>query len=200
MDHRSSGRDSIGRFSFPFHSRATFFGLARSWSSQDIEPCNHDPRPFQAARAKNSTRDFCGAAADGDVAEVARLFISKADVDSREFDGRTALHLASFAGQLKVVEYLIQKLADVNSSDRRGNSPLGDAILNGHREVSTLLKPSGAQLSANCEADLNCKLCRLASVGNLTAFKVMPVCARVCMHVCTLCASFVRGDPARARV
>jgi hypothetical protein len=43
---------------------------------------------------------------------------------SQDYDKRTALHLASSQGHLSIVEFLLEKGADVNCVDRMGFSPL----------------------------------------------------------------------------
>jgi len=42
----------------------------------------------------------------------------------QDYDKRTALHLASSQGHIKIVEFLISKGAEVNCTDRMGFSPL----------------------------------------------------------------------------
>lgn len=42
----------------------------------------------------------------------------------QDYDKRTALHLASSQGHLNIVEFLLDKGADVNCVDRMGFSPL----------------------------------------------------------------------------
>ncbi|XP_064939200.1 uncharacterized protein LOC135650192 isoform X2 [Musa acuminata AAA Group] len=73
--------------------------------------------------------------------------------NSRDSQGRTALHMAAANGHLEIVEYLIQNGADasmkqdLNALNSEKNSPLHWACLNGHIEVVKLLIQGGASVS-----------------------------------------------------
>ena len=53
---------------------------------------------------------------------------SNFDINGTDYDGRTAMHLASAAGHVNVVRFLVSKGADVNVVDNWGGRPLDDAI------------------------------------------------------------------------
>ncbi|KAH8051730.1 protein kinase [Aureococcus anophagefferens] len=68
------------------------------------------------------------AAAAGNVQEVAELLDDgAADVDSTDYDRRTALHVAASEGHVVVVRLLVHSGADPNARDRWGNGPLEGA-------------------------------------------------------------------------
>jgi len=69
----------------------------------------------------------CSAAARGDIEAIERMVSSQFSIDTGDYDGRTALHLASAEGQLDVVDFLIAKGANVDVVDRWGVGPLQDA-------------------------------------------------------------------------
>ncbi|KAH7144601.1 ankyrin repeat-containing domain protein, partial [Dactylonectria estremocensis] len=60
-----------------------------------------------------------------------------------DFDGDTALLLASGRGHHKIVELLLQKGADPNIANTDGDTPLQLASGNGHQKVVELLIASG---------------------------------------------------------
>lgn len=62
----------------------------------------------------------------------------------RDYDRRTALHVAASEGHLKVCKYLVERGAKVNRSDRWGGSPLDDAHRHRQKEVIIYLRDLGA--------------------------------------------------------
>jgi Protein kinase domain/Ankyrin repeats (3 copies) len=62
----------------------------------------------------------------------------------RDYDRRTALHVAASEGHVEVCKYLVQGGAKVNRSDRWGGSPLDDAHRHRHKDVIIYLRDLGA--------------------------------------------------------
>lgn len=56
-----------------------------------------------------------------------RLYNQGISLDEGDYDNRTPLHLASAAGQIEVVKYLLKIGVKVNPMDRWGATPLNDA-------------------------------------------------------------------------
>ena len=69
-------------------------------------------------------------AADDDVIAIAKLLVARgADVDARNEEGQTPLHLAlSYIGSAAVAEPLMELGANVNVKDNDGRTPLHDAV------------------------------------------------------------------------
>ena len=61
-------------------------------------------------------------------------------MNSYDYDGRTALHLAASEGHLEIVKYLMSHGANANIVDARGNKPLDDAIREDRHEIVEYLK------------------------------------------------------------
>jgi len=64
---------------------------------------------------------------------------SEVNVDHRNSDGVTALHLAAASGRLESVQALTQRGADPRLRDGRGNTALSLAVDAGHTAVATAL-------------------------------------------------------------
>lgn len=60
--------------------------------------------------------------------EVIRLLGLGADIDARSNKGKSALHCATKAGFLKVIDLLIEKGANIDAIDNKGETPLFEAI------------------------------------------------------------------------
>ena len=57
--------------------------------------------------------------------DIVKCLIEKgADVNAKDEDEETALHLASEEGHLEIVQYLIEKGADINAKDCYGQTAL----------------------------------------------------------------------------
>ena len=82
--------------------------------------------------------------------EVQRLLNLGANVDVRNYKGKTALHCAAKAGFVRGIEVLLKNRADVNATDKNGETPLFDAIRSTIKkvekkvEVTSLLLSNGA--------------------------------------------------------
>ncbi|KAI4827881.1 hypothetical protein KUCAC02_031243 [Chaenocephalus aceratus] len=81
------------------------------------------------------------AAYSGDVSALRRFALSSMDMDLKDYDSRTALHISAAEGHADVVKFLTET-CKVNPfvEDRWGNLPVDDALQFGHVEVVKLLK------------------------------------------------------------
>ena len=65
------------------------------------------------------------------------------DVNAKDYDERTALHIAAANGQMPMVKMLMEFKANVNAKDRWGSTPMDDALAGNHSEVASLLREKG---------------------------------------------------------
>ncbi|KAI3890114.1 hypothetical protein MKW92_016373 [Papaver armeniacum] len=98
------------------------------------------------------------AAYHGDLYHLKGLINAGANPSKIDYDGRTALHLASSRGFEDIVRFLIQRGGDVNYVDKFGNSPLLEAIQAGHDRVAALLLHNGAKLNLEDSGSYLCKV------------------------------------------
>ena len=62
----------------------------------------------------------------GDLNSIIILYSKNIDLNSSDYDKRTALHLACSEGQIEIIKYLISKNVKKNITDRWNNTPLDD--------------------------------------------------------------------------
>ena len=79
--------------------------------------------------------------------DLAVLLIQKGvDINARNDNDETPLHVAARKGQLEVVKALIQKQANMDAKERGGNTPFHWAVLYGNLSVAVFLYKRGAKL------------------------------------------------------
>ena len=88
-------------------------------------------------------------------------------VNYRDYDRRTALHLAASEGRLGIVVDLLNKGARPNRADRWGGSPLDDALRHRHHAVAAELRKRGARLGAG--VDYGAQIIAAAAAGDVRA-------------------------------
>ncbi|KAF2632351.1 ankyrin [Macroventuria anomochaeta] len=76
--------------------------------------------------------------------DVVELLLEKGAKSIANKDGSTPLNIAASYGQLKVVELLLNKGADLSLANNNGRTPLSSASFHGHVEVAKLLLEKGA--------------------------------------------------------
>eukprot|EP00063_Salmo_salar_P048854 XP_014023689.1 PREDICTED: glutaminase kidney isoform, mitochondrial-like isoform X5 [Salmo salar] len=100
-----------------------------------------DPRRQDGDDRNKSVVSLMFAAYSGDVSAVRRFALSLMDMELKDYDSRTALHVAAGEGHVDVVRFLTDA-CKVNPflKDRWGNIPLDDAMQFGHSAVVKVLQ------------------------------------------------------------
>ena len=92
-------------------------------------------------------------------------------VNFRDYDRRTALHVAASEGHLQICKLLIEKFGiRINRSDRWGGSPLDDAHRHRHRKVIAYLREKGALTGS---ANKSTNLITAAAQGDLDEVQLL---------------------------
>ena len=88
------------------------------------------------------------AAADAGHLEVVKLLLeARADTNSKNANGATALLLAAWKGRSEVARLLLQAGADINAAHSNGGTALHWAAVKGHLEVLQVLLQAGADVN-----------------------------------------------------
>uniref|UniRef100_A0A673ZC35 glutaminase n=1 Tax=Salmo trutta TaxID=8032 RepID=A0A673ZC35_SALTR len=100
-----------------------------------------DPRRQDGDDRNKSVVSLMFAAYSGDVSALRRFALSLMDMELKDYDSRTALHVAAGEGHVDVVRFLTDA-CKVNPfvKDRWGNIPLDDAMQFGHGAVVKVLQ------------------------------------------------------------
>jgi urea transporter len=117
---------------------------------------------------------MCAAAAVGDIAELQQVLDLGADVDSSDYDGRTAFHLACAEQQTEVVQYLLDRKCKTSEHDRWGGTPLEDCIRSSAKSkpaseslISLILSHNGRLNISSTTLNIGPTMCELAFNGNV---------------------------------
>ena len=113
-------------------------------------------------------------AIEGNIEAVIQHLADGDDVNSRDVDGRTPLHIATFNNYEKLSELLITKGADVNAATIDGLTPLHNTSAKGYVKLAELLINKGGFCVTNKDEFFN-KLKHLISDYNY--FKITSLSA-----------------------
>ena len=101
------------------------------------------------ARSDMPVQALLDAVRDGKSEQVKSLIEKGANMNTRDYQGRTPLHLAAAKGYTDIAELLVKGGADINAkSDNLGTTALIVAIQNGHRDTVKVLVANGADVNA----------------------------------------------------
>ncbi|KAL4655710.1 glutaminase kidney isoform, mitochondrial-like [Arapaima gigas] len=100
-----------------------------------------DPRRQSGDDRNKSVMTLMFAAYSGDVSALRRFALSSMNMELKDYDSRTALHVAAAEGHVNVVLFLTE-VCKVNPfvKDRWGNIPLDDAVQFGHENMVKILQ------------------------------------------------------------
>lgn len=80
--------------------------------------------------------------------DVVKMMIEKgANINVKNLNGQTPLHVAILTNNIEIAKYLIEKGADLNIKDCKGQTPLYLAILKNNVEIAKLLIKKGANIT-----------------------------------------------------
>ncbi|KAL4577960.1 hypothetical protein LXL04_014075 [Taraxacum kok-saghyz] len=83
---------------------------------------------------------LCLSVAKGDMDLIRRMLSNGIDPNSKDYDFRTPLHVATSQGSYIIAKLLVEAGANVVSKDRWGNTPIDEARLTGNKVLMKLLK------------------------------------------------------------
>uniref|UniRef100_A0A674MT12 glutaminase n=1 Tax=Takifugu rubripes TaxID=31033 RepID=A0A674MT12_TAKRU len=108
--------------------------------SPPLDKLGNSVRGIQFCTVK-SVINLLFAAYTGDITALRRLALSSMDMEQRDYDSRTALHVAAAEGHVGVVRFLLDACR-VNPvpKDRWGNTPLDEALHFHHHDVVEVLR------------------------------------------------------------
>jgi ankyrin repeat protein len=82
---------------------------------------------------------FLKAAREGDFEGVRHFYGEGADLETRDGEGRTAMHIAAERGFSRTIEFLAQVGANIDAQDRNLETPLHRAVRQSHGEDTCAL-------------------------------------------------------------
>jgi ankyrin repeat protein len=125
-----------------------------------------------SAFAAPTTSPLADAAEKSDRAAIRALLKQRADVNTTQADGMTALHWAAHHDDREMAELLVRAGANVKAANRYGVTPLSLAATNGNAPLIELLLKAGADPNAALPGG-ETPLMTAARTGSLTAVKAL---------------------------
>jgi len=111
--------------------------------------CSKVPTPSQMSELN---RELLQTVDHHDVSAARRLLDRGADIETKGYNGKTALGLAASNHDLAIVKLLLQKGAHVHAKDRSGVTPLMSAAHGGYADIAQLLLKETSDVAEKNEA------------------------------------------------
>ena len=102
----------------------------------------------RVSEAATPDRPLWKAARDGNIEAVKQHLADGSDVNAKNMEGGTPLHIATILGHTELAELLIAESADVNAKTEEGETPLHFAAWLSQKGIAELLIANGADVNA----------------------------------------------------
>ena len=115
------------------------------------------------------------------------------DLDTRHWNGNSALHEAARSGEKELVAWLIRSGANVSATNDSGEGPVAEAASMGHFDVLWLLLEAGCEVGEPGSSTLNNLVMSAVRHSNTALLDHLQARAWYRVVACVVCAWHVHG-------